>query len=243
VSNRSLALFLALFCFAAPPASLGATTQPGWRMEQKSFAAGKVVVYMTPKMLRVDNPELMFTIIANADDGTVNLFNRAKKLRHKVPLKNFHLHMTTVLSFSEGVILPASVKWKKSPKGKLQCYQAKNVETMFRGAKAGGYLAGNKYEKEITYDACFDESLGLTKELCAVLCEVLGMPNLGGVPVSEIKQYGHGDSRVELETKNIKAAPFGPDWFALPSAYKYADNINDIITRGDGTILDEFLGK
>jgi|AGTN01.3.fsa_nt_gi hypothetical protein len=244
--SRSLAtLFItALMAFALSRGSVCASSTSCWQITQKHKLNGKQVLFVGENKWRLENKDLGYDLIADASTGTINVFNKSKKLRFKSPFANFDCTSVRLFRVVSGEELK-DLKWKPLPRKDsapvaTSYYQAETERTCFRGSPSGGYLAGTKYIARIRYTMAISNQIKMQPELAKVLSDFQGTPDLGGVPLREIIEFSDKPPTKNIDTLAIKHMNTPAQIWKVPDTYKETVQIGDVVTSGDSTLLEDF---
>src|SRR5262249_4312030 len=158
---------------------------------QKHAVNGQEVCYIAPGLLRIENQNIGYTVIADAKAETISFFHDKKKLCFKKRLKDFNYQQVKLI----GAIMSedsAAMRWHKSEDTSLgnqrvSLYKASETRVSFSGSRVGGgYLAGAKRNVLVNLNLYVSKDIVVPKELSRAYAELQGTPDVGGIAIQQI---------------------------------------------------------
>ena len=242
-------LFSSIVCSLLVACStIGAHSQPtnnGWMLTQKHTVYGRQTICIGADGFRIDNQDSATAYLVDKLAGTVTAINLKRKVRYSMPIDKFRNRMIQVISGYANDDL-RSLKWvpsgRKTELGPGDSLWFKAYSTYVSHAETHGYLEGKPYHQTSLYQLLVSKQIHLSRELSMVLAEIEGTPDLHGVPLKEVTQYGVNDiKRYFLETQELKPIHLDNSKWKVPESFSPVADL-PAVTSGDGRLLNEMLG-
>jgi len=228
-------------------AAFSQSVHDGWMLKQRHAMHGQQTLYIEQKALRIDNEHEGISYIANAVSGKVTVVNSAKKVCCTIAIDRFHNRLMQIVSGAGSDDDLPSFHWNPTKKttdsgpGHAEWYKATGI---YHGmGEQSGYLSGKPYTQQSSYQLLISRDVLICNTLSKLLAEIQCTPDLHGVPLREITQYGPKDrQRINLITQELKPIKISAERWKVLQSYRTVDSINEV-TSGDSGLLNQFLGK
>lgn len=207
---------------------------------------GRQEMFICAKKIRIDNLDLGYSVIADADSKSLTVINIPKRLRFRQPIDRIVSKIGRA-SIYANIETPALSAWKRCKDEQLigfkgVCYCCVEKTSEFSGRGRGGYLSGKRTPLTVTHVIIYDMEIPLSKSLSNVINDFQGTPQLGGVPIKMQNQYSdNSPTIVQFDTLKMSRQKHSAKLFAIDPSYKEAKQITQV-TTGDSSLLEELLG-
>lgn len=208
--------------------SLAANLQPGcaaaeptWQLRQTSKLNGQSVILLTPKAIRIDNPQRKISIIARAPSWELSVWNHKSCKFIKIPLKKWRGPFSECLALADDYYSAAPVR-------------ATGETRAIRGIATRHYGMKSKPTGDPTQilqmDYWLAQNLNVPPEVCTILRRYHKLPESAqGLPI--LMTYVDVDgTTVELDTTSAtRQQSDSASAFSTPSGFQLMHKPEDVM--------------
>lgn len=222
------------------------TAESGWVISQKHKMNGRQDLLICPTKIRIDNIDLGYSVIADANSKSVTVFNASKCVRFRQPIDRIVSKIARA-SIYINIEIPLITAWTKITEQRIsgmrsECYSCDEKASKFSGQGRGGYLAGKKRSVIVTHTVWFNKEIPIAKSLSTVVSDLQGAPHLGGIALRMQSQSTNLEApTLQFDTIRIARQKISSKQFVVPANFKDAKHISEV-TSGDSALLEELLG-
>ncbi len=247
-----IALSVAEGALLSMPLQAWCQSEKGWLLTQTHPANGKQKVFVFPSHLRIENPNLGYTVVADADSGNVWTFNDARKMVCCLKWDRFEHNFSNLLDL--GGENMARMKWSpaKEKKGPVilgletETYEAKGDRFTFKGSGGrGGFISGGGKTENIDFTVYTARKIVTNSKLLKVLCQMETIPIMGGVPLRQTSYYPNRNPkilRVRFDTSAARKISDDKKLWAIPK-YKTVVTVTEVASQTDKAFIKDLLGE
>ena len=201
---------------------------------------------------RQENPNLGYTVVADADSGNVWTFNDARKMVCCLKWDRFEHNFSNLLDL--GGENMARMKWSpaKEKKGPVilgletETYEAKGDRFTFKGSGGrGGFISGGGKTENIDFTVYTARKIVTNSKLLKVLCQMETIPIMGGVPLRQTSYYPNRNPkilRVRFDTSAARKISDDKKLWAIPK-YKTVVTVTEVASQTDKAFIKDLLGE
>ncbi len=252
MNSLRLPFLIVLLIGCAITAGVSAAANPpvstGWRLTQKHSANGRQNIYVFPERLRVENVDLGYCLIADAQTGKVWVFNDSRKISCSVNWDKFEHSFAKFMSVGGENI--AKLKWSRAKDPKktaifglaTHCFKAHDDKLYFRGG-GGGFVSGGSRVINVEHTMYLADKIKTSPKLIKVFSEMQTVPVLDAVPLKETSFYAeHNKLKTYLDTLAVKEIGDDKKLWTLPK-YQQMPKVADVVNVTDKGFLEDIMGK
>ena len=228
-------------------ASASSSVEKGWVITQLHEINGKEITYIAKSFVRLDRVSNDYSVIINEKSGLIHFFSDKKKLLYKADIKGFNFKSVNLLRMFTGDSR-AGNSWKQLGATKIGnadaiCFESADFSNVFRGAKEGGYLAGEKSKVETVTTFYVSKDIAISKEVSRLLSQLQGTKDLGKVPLKEVTTWNDTHkTKTNLDLQEFKRLNIDLSKGRVPTGYRETRNVSDITNR-DKSPAEDLLCK
>lgn len=247
IAGRTTAGTLSVLAFACCCLSASSREMKTWMITQFHEINGKEVTYIAKDFVRLDRLTNGYSIIIDERAGRVYFFSDKEKLLYKTKIKGFNYQSVNLLRMFTGDSR-AGDSWRRAGSTRIGNTEvirfiSEDYSNVFRGAKEGGYLSGEKRVVETETSFYVSKEIAISKDVSKLLSQLQGTKDLGYVPLKEVTAWKEKiKTKTNLDLLDVRRIDLDVSKRLIPKGYRETSDLRDI-TNKDKSPAEELLCK